>query len=323
MIFLATTQGVISASRSTNWHVVHHSLADRQFTCIAAHGPTLLAGTGDGIFRSEDGGQTWEESSSGITQRHIRWLDSHPDIRGLVWAGTEPAAIYLSMDGGSTWQERIEVARLRDQYHWFLPYSPEAGCARGVSFNGNRGYTAIEVGGVLRSDDTGATWALAYGSSGNPNLQGEQAPLIHPDVHSIHVHPSSPDLVFAPTGGGFFRSVDGGSTWEYLYDCYCRAVWVEPGDPDHIILGPADNVNAFGRIEVTYNGGKTWMLASDGLAVPWHNNMIERFTQVGNELLAVLTEGQLICSALDQLEWNEIMPEVMGINAVAWNGEFD
>jgi photosystem II stability/assembly factor-like uncharacterized protein len=321
MIFLATNQGIVSARRTVNWQIVNRSLSEKFITCIDAAGSHVLAGTEDGIFRSDDSGLTWQESSSGITHCHIRWLAFHPEINGLVWAGAEPAAVYLSLDGGVNWQERIEVARLRDQHHWTLPYSPEAGCARGVAFHGNRGYTAIEVGGVLRSDDAGATWALAAGSSGNPDMHAAQSPLIHPDVHSIYVHPSSPDLVFAPTGGGLYRSADGGSTWDYLYDCYCRAIWVEAEDPEHIILGPADDVNTFGRIEVSHNGGKTWMLASDGLAVPWRNNMIERFTQVGDELLAVLAEGQLICTSLGQMEWNEILPEVTGVNAAAWNGE--
>jgi hypothetical protein len=323
MIFLATNNGVISARRNGNWNIVRRSLQQQRFTCITARDSVVLAGTTEGILRSIDSGQTWSEANQGINQRHIRWIDFHPEINGLVWAGTEPAAVYLSIDGGSTWQERVEVARLREQHHWFLPYSPEAGCARGVSFHGNRGYSAIEVGGVLRSNDAGATWELAEGSSGNPHLQGPQAPLIHPDVHSIQVHPSSPDLVFAPTGGGFYRSADGGATWQFLYDCYCRAVWIEPQDPDHIILGPAESVSAFGRIEESHNGGITWMLASNGLAVPWHNNMIERFTLVGSELFAVLAEGQLIFTPLEKLEWNEVFPEVTGVNAAAWDGVVD
>ena len=69
----------------------------------------------------------------------------------------------------------------------------------------------MEVGGVLRSDDGGESWQLAGGSSGDPSLDdpslGEApAPQVYPDVHSIAVHPSSPDLVYAPTGAGFYAS---------------------------------------------------------------------------------------------------------------------
>ena len=118
-------------------------------------------------------------------------------------------------------------------------------------------------------------------------------PLIYPDVHSISVHARSADLVLAPTGGGFYRSTDGGETWALLYDCYCRAVWVDPIDPQHMILGPADGVDRNGRIEMTTDGGRTWLPASAGLKVPWRNSMVERFTQVDDDLLAVLSNGEL------------------------------
>jgi len=73
-----------------------------------------------------------------------------------------------------------------------------------------------------------------------------------------------------------------------LYDCYCRAVWADPGDPHHLVLGPADGVDSDGRIEETTDGGDAWRDASQGLSVPWPEHMVERFAQVGGELLAVL-----------------------------------
>jgi hypothetical protein len=126
-----------------------------------------------------------------------------PDNSSLVLAGTEPANIFISRDSGNSWHACPEVAGLRDKFKWSLPYSPEAGCVRDFAFNGSRGYAAVEVGGVLVSDDNGETWRLAEGSDGKPDLEGPPEPLIYPDVHSLEVHPSSPDLVSAPTGGGF------------------------------------------------------------------------------------------------------------------------
>ena len=86
-------------------------------------------------------------------------------------------------------------------------------------------------------------------ATANPDLQDPPEPLIDPDVHSIAAHPSGPDLVFAPTGGGLCRTRDGGMTWTLLYDCYVRAVWLDGDDANHLILGPADGVDAHGRIE--------------------------------------------------------------------------
>ena len=91
-------------------------------------------------------------------------------------AGTEPAGIFVSRDGAANWRECPEVGQLRDAHHWFLPYSPAAGCVRGFAFHGQRAYAAVEVGGVLRSDDEAQTWQLAAGSDGNPDLAGPPAP---------------------------------------------------------------------------------------------------------------------------------------------------
>lgn len=316
MIVLATNHGVIFARLDDEWRIGEGGLEGKRVTCVSSRGGKLLAGTGDGVFRSDDGGRTWSEASQGLSTSYVRWLAHHPDRADLVFVGTEPAGIFISQDGGSTWQERPEVARLRDKHGWFLPYSPRAGCVRGFALQGEQGYAAVEVGGVLRSDDQGMTWKLAQGSDGNPDFRSPADQNIHPDLHSIEVHPSSSDLVFAPTGGGFYRSRDGGKSWELLYDCYCRAVWVDPGDENHIVLGPADGVDRNGRIEETWDGGETWKDASAGLETPWPRHMVERFTQVGEELFAVLSNGQLHSARFSQLEWGEVLPETGGVNAV-------
>jgi photosystem II stability/assembly factor-like uncharacterized protein len=316
MIYLATDHGLVVCERDDNWHILRQSLESRRVTSVIAREGVILAGTTDGVFRSDDEGVNWVEASQDLSHRHIRWLAYHPDISDLEFVGSEPAAIFFSRNGGNSWQECGEVAGLRDQHRWFLPYSPEAGCVRGFAFHGERGYAAVEVGGVLRSDDNGRNWQLAEGSDGNPNLAGPPAPFIYPDVHSIYVHPSSPDLVDAPTGGGFYRSVDGGKTWELLYDCYCRSVWTDPSDPAHLILGPADHVNSGGRIEESRDGGRTWNMASAGLNVPWRRHMVERFTQIGSELFAVLSNGEVLSTQFPAVEWSQIFQDVKSVNAI-------
>lgn len=317
MIYLGTDSGIAVCEKEPDWHIVHRGLEGQRVTSIASREGIILGGTTKGILRSEDGGKSWIEANTGLNQRHVRWLAYHPDATGLVFAGTEPAAIFISRDDGNSWKECPEVSSLRDEHGWFLPYSPESGCVRGFAFHGERGYAAVEVGGVLRSDDNGTSWRLAEGSDGNPNLGGPPEPFVYPDIHSLQVHPSSPDLVDAPTGGGFYRSLDGGATWEHLYDCYCRAVWTDPAEPDHLILGPADGVARNGRIEETYDGGHTWRMASKGLEVPWSRHMVERFAQIDSELLAVLSNGELICTALSTLNWRRILPDSGRVNAVA------
>jgi photosystem II stability/assembly factor-like uncharacterized protein len=316
-LFLATRQGVVTAERRDDeWRAMARGLTDYAVTSVIAREGVVLAGTTDGLFRSDDLGKTWREASGGLAMRHVRWMAFHPDVSDFEFAGTEPAHIFISHDGGNTWRACPEVAGLREAHRWFLPYSPAAGCVRGFTFNGERAYAAVEVGGVLRSDDRGETWRLAEGSTGNPDLDGPPAPFIYPDVHSLAVHPSSPDLVFAPTGGGFYRTSDGGRTWQLLYDCYARAVWVDPADEEHMILGPADNVESNGRIEETQDGGESWQGISTALGTPWRHNMVERFEQVGEELFVVLSDGELLVASLPNPRWQRLFPALDEVNAV-------
>jgi photosystem II stability/assembly factor-like uncharacterized protein len=188
---------------------------------------------------------------------------------------------------------------------------------RGFAFHGTRGYAAVEQGGLLRTDDGGELWKLAPGSTGEtrpPNVED----YIHPDVHAVKVHPTSEKRVFASTGGGLYYSTDGGRAWERLYRCYTRAVWLDPDDPGHVIFGPAEGVDSGGRIEESVNNGKTWTLVMDGLDEErWADHMIERFVQIGDELLAVLSNGKLLIAPLATLTWRPLLPAVQDVTAVA------
>ena len=107
-----------------------------------------------------------ETASAGLSDRHVRWMAYHPEQSDFELAGTEPAGIFISRDGGESWRECPEVAEMRHRFRWYLPYSPEAGCVRGFAHHGDRAYAAVEVGGVLVSQDGGETWTLAQGSPG-------------------------------------------------------------------------------------------------------------------------------------------------------------
>lgn len=316
ILLAGTDQGMALCRKDAGeWQVTQHGLQDQAVTSLVARERVILAGTHQGIFRSDNLGQTWQEASRGLEIRHIRWLAYHPDISDFELAGAEPAGIFISHDGGDSWRECLEVSTLRRQHGWYLPYSPEAGCVRGFAIHGERAYAAVEVGGVLLSNNGGKSWELAQGSSGSPHSAPPKN--IHPDVHSIVVHPSSPDLVYAPTGGGFYRSQDGGRTWQHLYECYCRAAWIDPADPHHIVLGPADFVDRLGRIEESQDGGRTWQPASTGMLTPWPRHMVERFYQLDDSLLAVLSNGELLSASLESLHWKRILPDLAAVNAVA------
>ena len=309
----------IAEQNGGNWHEIYRTLEGHEVTAVIAREGFIIAGTTQGLFRSGNLGQTWEAINAGLTHRHIRWLAFHPDISDFEFAGTEPAGIFVSRNGGDAWESRPEVAALRDRLKWWLPYSPEAGCVRGFAVHGRRAYAAVEVGGLLRSDDGGLTWGLAPGSDGEPAFREPRPGFIHADVHSVEVHPSSPDLLFAPTNAGFYRSMDGGATFKRINQYgYTRACWVDPHEARHILIGPARGVDQGGTVLETRDGGTNWREATNGLDTPWPHHMVERFTQVGEALFAVLSNGEVFAAPLDSWEWARVLPEVEGVNAVTF-----
>jgi photosystem II stability/assembly factor-like uncharacterized protein len=322
-LYIATTIGLFIVTLTDGErNVVKHTLKDYSLTSITVTEGVILAGTMDGVWRSTDHGRTWSESNKNLAIRYVRWMVSSAKPSALILAGTEPAGIFVSRDGGVTWNPSPEVSELRDRHGWFLPYSPNAGCVRGfaIADSGPRRdhmYAAVEVGGVLVSDDIGETWHLAEGSDGKPDLNREYRTTAHPDVHSITVHPTSSDIVTAATGDGLYRSTDGGKTWKNLYHCYIRAMWVDPQDSQHIIAGPADGVSRNGRIEESFDGGRTWKAASAGLKIPWPRHMVERFVQTGDNFFAILSNGELRLKPLKQAKWQRVLPEIAGIKAMA------
>lgn len=321
LLFLATGDGLVVCDHNGgSWQEVRRGLTDQEVTSVIAREGVVLAGTTDGAYRSDDLGQSWREASAGLSVRHVRWLAYHPQKSDLEFAGAEPASIFVSHDGGDSWRECPEVARLRTAGRWFLPYSPEAGCVRGFAFHTSRGYAAVEVGGVLVSDDAGETWKLVEGGTGKGSLSVPGPDFVASDVHSVEVHPASPDLVFAATHNGLYRSGDGGRAWTNLYQCYCRAAWIDPADPRHIILGPADSVDSDGRIEETRDGGRTWTRLSTGSPTPWPEHMVERFAEFEDQLLAVLSNGELLAAPRAVLAWQRILPDIDTVNAVTAMG---
>jgi photosystem II stability/assembly factor-like uncharacterized protein len=137
-----------------------------------------LAGSyGHGLSRSADGGRTWELVTAGLTAAAFRCLGPDPLQPGALLAGTEPARLFRSHDGGQTWHELTGITQIAGHERWFLPYSPRAGAVRNVyAPPGSTGrlLASVEVGGLLTSDDGGATWAC------DPVLDDEDSFISHP-----------------------------------------------------------------------------------------------------------------------------------------------
>ena len=153
-----------------------------------------------GLFITDNGGTDWRRAKPNVPRLTTNALLALP---GTILAGTVPAALYRAINGGS-WQE-LEGVRLGATGGSFPP-SPELGArVRFLAADDEaprRLFTAIEVGGMLISDDGGEKWSQVT------------AGLDDPDVHQILPSAKTKGLVVAACGEGAYRSTDRGEHWE-------------------------------------------------------------------------------------------------------------
>ena len=219
-------------------------LEGRGARCLAVdpkNPDTLYAGTSDeGLFKSVDGGKSWD-GLSGIEHPRVTAVAVSP-VDGAVYAGTEPSALFVSRDGGGSWRELEEMRRLPSQPTWSFPPRPWTSHVRAIALSHAESdlvVVGIELGGVLRSTDGGETWQ-------------DQRPGAQPDCHSLFVHPAATELLYEAGGGGFARSTDSGDSWESVDEGmglhYVWGLAVDAEDPSLVYASAASGpYRAHGR----------------------------------------------------------------------------
>lgn len=235
----------------------------------------LLAGAEDGVYRSDDGGSTWNRT--GADGRMVWDIAAAPDDPRTLYAVTQPSGLYRSRDGGRSWQEVERFMRTEGSDQWCVPANPpQAGRARTVVIdptNPARLRVGVEVGGVVASDDGGESWSCTL-PGGNP------------DIHVMAVHPARAGVLFATTGfgridnsepmeqrvAGLFGSRDGGATWSYLWGeiqpRYTRPMCIDPRSPHALTVACAPTAFSSYRDE---GGAKAMLYRSDDAGVTWRS----------------------------------------------------
>jgi photosystem II stability/assembly factor-like uncharacterized protein len=214
---------------------VEQTLEGRGARCLAVDPDdpdTLYVGTSDeGLFKSTDGGRSWDRLS-GIEHPRVTAVAVSP-ADGALYAGTEPSALFISRDGGASWRELEGLRNLPSAPTWSFPPRPWTSHVRAISLS----YTdpdlvvaGIELGGIVRSPDGGETWQ-------------DQRPGAYADCHSLAAHPSFPEALYEAGGGGFAESEDFGESWhaadEGMSLHYVWGLAVDSKDPSLVYTSAA------------------------------------------------------------------------------------
>jgi photosystem II stability/assembly factor-like uncharacterized protein len=243
---------------------------NRVFVAVLGH--PYGANEQRGVFRSTDGGESWQkvlykdENTGAIalsfdpTNSNIIFADLWASRQGPwengSWQG-KTSGLFKSTDGGTTWRQLTNG----------LP-SGEQGLGRiGIAIAPNdpsRMYalvSASQVSGVYRSDDAGEHWTRTN-TEDRVSGRGD-------DFAEVKVHPNNKDILFV-LNTSTYRSTDGGSTFVAIKgapggDDY-HGIWINPLHPD-IMLLTSDQ----GAV-ITVNGGQSWS--------SWYNQPTAQFYHV-------------------------------------------
>ncbi len=206
-----------------------------------------------GVYRSTDGGQSWErvlyiDETTGATDIS---MDHHNprilyastwDHRRLPWqvrSGGPGSALYKSTDGGDTW-EKLSKGLPEVMGKTSIDVSPA---------NSEVVYANIEAegtkGGVYRSDDGGKSWR---------QTTSDRVTVARAWYYiEVFADPQDENTVYV-LNAPMLKSIDGGKTFKSISNPHGdqHHMWINPNDPDNIILSND------GGGTVTFNGGKTW-----------------------------------------------------------------
>ncbi|MDE2234950.1 MAG: glycosyl hydrolase [Gammaproteobacteria bacterium] len=228
---------------------------DSNSVYVAALGHVFGPNPQRGIYKSTNGGKTWEKVLYKNDQTGAADISIDPHNPRILFAslwqasrrpwmmssGGPGSGLYKSTDGGETWTDISHN-----------PGLPVGILGKiGVSVSGadpNRVYAIIEAknGGVFRSDDDGATWQRLF--------HGSELTQRAWYYMRIYADPKNADVVYAPQVDGLFKSVDGGASFKPLDTPHGdnHVMWISPVNPQIMVEGND------GGATVSYDGGNSW-----------------------------------------------------------------
>ena len=218
------------------FHLVKDKLKIQTVAVNSQNEKVIFVGTGSGLFRSQDGGDTWQSLHEGLRDKNIRTLAISPSTPNMIYAGTSKG-IFLSEDGGDHWTDWFEessgLSSMDIQDLVIHPEKPEL-------------LFAATSGGLFVSQDEGDTWEFSFEGS---LAKGSQ------DVRFIRFSSKARSL-YIGTAGGVFKSADGGKQWDKKWEGTLpspTSLVSLDTDPEFIYAGASDGLYK------SYNKGITWI----------------------------------------------------------------
>jgi len=227
-----------------NWTTLPamHGKSIRAMTMFPANSKVLVAGALDGVFRSSDGGDSWQrmspENHSDI--KNIESIAIDPKDPNTVYAGTWHLA-WKTSDGGASWQQ-IKKGMIDDSdvFSVIVDHSNPS-----VVF-------ASACSGIYKSENGGSQFS---------KIQG--IPFSARRTRVLKQDPTNENIVYAGTTEGLWKSSDLGKTWKRVSnpEIVVNDVSVDPRDSNHVFLATDRS-----GVMASTDGTQTWSASNHGYA---------------------------------------------------------
>lgn len=237
----------------------------------SASDPNVIAvAARDGIYRSRDRGENWEritpESDPELRGFHSVAID--PRDANIIYVGTWHLP-WKTIDGGLTWKRAgsKETGMIDDSDIFAIQIdesSPDTVLMSACS-------------GIYRSLDASVKWT---------KIQG--IPYTSRRTHVIYQHPGRPEVIFAGTTEGLWRSSDGGKTWKLVTSprLIINAIAVHPDKPNRIYVGTEDM-----GVLLSEDGGENYVLSNAGFISRQVRTVLADRTERGRIYAGVIFDG--------------------------------